>query len=107
MEYTYEQLHKMKVTELREIAAKLDHPELQGYTQLNKEHLLPKLCHVLGIEAHAHHVAVGLDKTAIKREIRLAKQMRDEALREKDKEKLAKARKKIHELKGKLRRAIR
>ncbi len=106
MDYTWEQLHKMKVTELREIAENLNHPDLQGFSQLHKEQLLPRLCHVLGIEMHAHHEVVGVDKTAIKREIRLAKQMRDEALREKDKEKLKKARLQIHRLKGKLRRAI-
>ena len=105
MGYTWEQLHKMKVTELREIAERLNTPELQGFSVLHKEQLLPLLCHALNIESHAHHEVKGVDKTALKRQIRQAKQLRDEALKEKDKEKLKKARHQIHLLKGKLRRA--
>jgi hypothetical protein len=105
MEYTWEQLHKMRVAELRTIAEQLNHPEVQGYTTMHKEQLLPLLCHALGIEAHAHHEVIGVDKTAIKREIRLAKQQRNAALKEKNKEKLKAARHQIHLLKGRLRRA--
>jgi hypothetical protein len=105
MEYTWEQLHKMRVAELRTIAEQLNHPEIQGYSTMHKEILLPLLCRALGIEAHAHHEVVGVDKTAIKREIRLAKQLRDEALKEKDKAKLKEVRHQIHILKGRLRRA--
>ncbi len=36
MEYTWEKLHKMRVVELREIAASLDSEEVQGYSQLRK-----------------------------------------------------------------------
>ncbi len=105
MAYSWEQLHKMKVTELRNIAEHLNTTELQGFSTMHKEQLLPLLCHALGIEAHAHHEVVGVDKTALKQQIREAKRMRDEALKEKDTEKLKKARHQIHVLKGKLRRA--
>jgi len=107
MEYTWEKLHKMRVVELREIAASLDSEEVQGYSQLRKEDLLPKLCHALGIEDHAHHEVVGVNKTAIKQEIRKWKVERDRALEEKDKKKLHRARKEIHHLKVKLRKATR
>lgn len=107
MEYTWEKLHKMRVSELRDIAATLDHEAVQGYTQLRKEELLPKLCHALGIEEHAHHEVVGLNKTQIKQDIRKWKAERDKALESKDAEKLKHARREIHHLKVKLRKAIR
>lgn len=105
MAYTYEQLHKMRVADLREIAKDLEHEELQGYTTMHKEQLVPALCHALGIEDHVHHEVVGLDKTKIKQQIRQLKKIRDEALEEKDAEKLRKARAGISRLKKKLRRA--
>ena len=40
MAYTYEQLKHMTVAELREIAKGTDGEIVQGYTQLNKEHLV-------------------------------------------------------------------
>ena len=105
MEYTWEQLHKMKVSELREIAEPLDHPELQGYSTMHKEVLVPALCHALGIEDHAHHEVVGVANTKIKQQIRELKKERDAALEAKDKDKLKKTRREIHHLKNKLRRA--
>jgi len=44
MEHTYEELKKMNVSELRELAKEMEHEAVQGYTQLNKEHLLEALC---------------------------------------------------------------
>jgi hypothetical protein len=107
MEYTWEKLHKMRVSELREIASTLEDEEIKGYTQLKKDDLLPRLCHALGIEDHAHHEVVGLDKTTIKQNIRKWKIERDQALDSKDKEKLKHARREIHHLKVKLRHATR
>ncbi len=105
MEYTWEQLHSMKVTELRDIAEKLDHPELHGFSTMHKENLVPALCHALGIEDHAHHEVVGINKTTIKKQIRELKTKRDAAIAEKDKILLKQIRRDIHQLKGKLRRA--
>ena len=60
MSHTYEELKKKTVGELRDIAAGIQHDALQGYSQLNKEHLLDKLCTALSIPMLAHHkVAVG------------------------------------------------
>jgi hypothetical protein len=50
MAMTYEELHKKTVAELRDIAKSLDHEAVQGYTQMNKDHLLPAVCKAL--EAH-------------------------------------------------------
>lgn len=105
MDYTWEQLHKMRVADLRAIAEGIEHDELQGYTTMHKEQLVPALCHALGIESHAHHEVVGINKTKIKQQIRALKKERDDALKNKDKEKLHAVRRQIHHLKVKLRRA--
>jgi hypothetical protein len=106
MDYTWEDLHKMPVKKLREIAEELgDHEELHGFLTMHKEHLVPALCHALGIEDHAHHEVVGVDKAAIKSEIRSLKVKRDEALEAKDSVELKRIRRKIHKLKRTLHRA--
>lgn len=105
MSHTYEELHGMTVAEMREIAAGIDDPRLEGHTQLNKEHLLPLLCDVLGIEAHVHHEVIGIDKAEIKAEIRALKIERDAALEAGDRVALKRARRKIHRLKRTIRRA--
>ena len=54
MAHTYEELKKKTVAQLKEIAAEIDHPAVQGYTQLRKPELLPRICQALGIDAHEH-----------------------------------------------------
>ena len=44
MAFTFEELKHKTVVELREIAKGIEHDAVQGYTQMNKEHLLPALC---------------------------------------------------------------
>ena len=106
MAYTYEQLHEMTVARLREIAQGIEHDAVKGFSTMHKEKLLPALCHALGIEAHAHHVAVGINKTAIKGQIRKLKVEREAALMSKNHEQLKEVRHKIKMLKRKLRKAI-
>jgi protein-arginine kinase activator protein McsA len=106
MAYTYEELHKKTVHELREIAQGIEDERLHGVLTMHKEQLLPLLCKVLGIEAHVHHQAVGINKAQMKIQIRSLKKDRATALEQKDYAKLAEIRKQIHDLKGKLRRAI-
>jgi len=106
MAYTWEELHKMPVKRLREIAEDLgEHEELHGYSTMHKENLVPALCHVLGIEDHAHHEVVGVDKTAIKARIRELKARRDEAVAAGDAVQLKRIRRKIHRLKRELHKA--
>ena len=67
MAYTYHELKEKTIQELREIAKTVEqHDAVQGYSQLNKDHLLPALCKALGIDTKEHHVVVGIDKAAIK-----------------------------------------
>ena len=105
MAYTYEQLHAMTVADLRQIAQGLDHEAVKGATTMHKDKLLPALCTALGIEAHAHHHVIGLDKSGIKAEIRSLKAQRTEALGKKDYASLKTIRKKIHDLKRSIRKA--
>ena len=105
MDYTFEELKHKKVAELREIAKEMDHEEVQGYTQLNKEHLLEAICHALNIDMHVHHEVVGVDKSAIKSQIKELKKKRDEAISEKKPDELKRIRRKIRKLKKTLRSA--
>lgn len=105
MAYTYEELKGKTVAELREIAAGVQHEAVQGYTQLHKDQLLPALCKALGIEAHAHHHVVGIDKTAIKTKIHVLQKKRDEILATKDRAELKGVLRQIHDLKRRMRRA--
>jgi hypothetical protein len=106
MAYTYEQLSKMTVAELRKIADGIEHEAVHGHSTMHKEKLLPALCKALNIETHAHHKVVGLNKTAVKAEIRSWKKKRAEALTKKDYVKLSEIRQHIHDLKVKLRRSL-
>lgn len=105
MAHTYEELKGKTVAELREIAAGVQHEAVQGYTQLHKDQLLPALCKALGIEAHAHHHVVGVDKTTIKTKIHALQKKRDEMLATKDRAELKAVLRQIHDLKRRIRRA--
>ncbi len=105
MSYTYEELHKKTIDQLRQIAKDIEHEAVQGFTQMNKEHLLPAICKALGIEAHTHHHVIGVDKTKLKARIHELKQQRDEALSAKDRAKHKAIIREIHGLKRRLRAA--
>lgn len=105
MEHTFEELKKKKVADLRVIAEGIDHEALHGYTTMHKDQLLPALCTALGIEAHEHHEVVGLDKRAMKVQIRELKAKRDALLEAHDHEQLKRVRRQIHHLKRKIRAA--
>jgi len=105
MAYTFEDLKKKTVAEMREIAAGIEHEALKGHTQLNKEHLLEALCKALGIDTFVHHHVEGIDKFKIKAEIKQLKKQREEAIKAKDHDRLVQVRGRIHNLKKTLRRA--
>jgi len=104
MEVTFEQLKHKTVAELREMAKGIDHEAVQGYTQLNKEHLVVAISKALGIQ-HEHHEVVGVDKAAIKARIRTLKKHRDEALTAHDRAQLKVVRRTIHRLKRRIHKA--
>ena len=104
MAHTYEELKHMTVAELREIAKGVEHEAVQGYSQLNKDHLLVALCKALGIDTHAHHHTVGIDKASIKTKIHVLQKKRDEILASKTRDGLKPVLRQIHALKRTIRR---
>jgi hypothetical protein len=81
---------------LREIAKDLHHDSVQGFTQMNKEHLLPALCAALGIEAREHHAAHGEGKTAARARMHELKKQRDAAVASHDHAALKAIRREYH-----------
>ena len=104
MELTYEQLRHKNLAELRDMAKGIEHEAVQGYTQMNKEHLVVALAKALGIQ-HEHHSVVGIDKTGIKSRIRELKAQRAEALAAHDHAQLKVVRRTIHRLKRRIHKA--
>lgn len=104
MELTYEQLRHKNLTELRDMAKGIEHEAVQGYTQLNKEHLVVAIAKALGIQ-HEHHSAVGIDKASIKWRIRELKTQREAAISAHDHAQLKVVRRTIHRLKRQIHKA--
>src|SRR5437879_10338784 len=105
MAYTHHELKHKTLAELRDIAKDIDHEALQGYTQLNKEHLVVAMCKALNIDIHEHHEVVGVDKAAIKLRIKALKAKRDAAISAHDHKQLKVARRSIHRLKRQIHKA--
>jgi hypothetical protein len=107
MAYTYHDLKLKTVAELREIAKTVEqHDAVQGFSQMNKEHLLPALCKALGIDTHEHHAAIGIDKPALKAKIRALKVQRNAALAAHDSDQLKNVRRQIHRINRDIRRHL-
>jgi hypothetical protein len=96
MPYTYHELKEKTVADLREIAKGIEHEAVQGYTQLNKDHLLVALCKALHIPTHEHHAVGGYDKSVSKAKLRELKKKRDAALEAHDAALLKRLRRQIH-----------
>ena len=103
MAHTYHELKGKTIQELRDIAKDVQHDAVQGYSQMNKEHLLPALCTALGVPIHEHHDVVGIDKPAIKAKMRELKKKRDEATESGDHALLKSVRRQIHGLNRQIR----
>jgi len=104
MAFTYEELKHKTVAELREIARDIEHETVQGYTQLNKEHLLVAISNALGLQ-HEHHDVVGVDKASIKARMRELKTKRASALAAHDHAQLKVMRRTLHRLKRRIHKA--
>jgi DNA-binding IclR family transcriptional regulator len=105
MTHTYEELKKKTIAELREIAKEIEHEAVQGYTQLNKEHLLPAVCKALGIDTHAHHAAALAEKAAVKAKMREINAEKAKAVESGDHDLLRQLRRHYHRLNHTLRTA--
>jgi len=104
MAYTFEELKHKTLAELRDIAKGDDNEIVQGYTQMNKEHLVVALAKALGIQ-HVHHEVIGIDKSSIKARIKELKTQRETALAAHDHAQLKVVRRTIHRLKRQIHKA--
>ena len=104
MAYTYHELKAKTIQELRDIAKGVEnHEAVQGFSQMNKDHLLPALCKALGIDTHGHHAVSGIDKPAIKEKMRELKKQRTAALESHNHDELKNVRRQIHHLNRQIR----
>lgn len=102
--YTFHELKEKTIEDLREIAKGAENQEaVKGYSQMNKQHLLPALCKALGIDTREHHGVVGIDKPAIKAKMRELKKQRDAAAEAHDAGKLKSIRRHLHSLNRQIR----
>jgi hypothetical protein len=102
---TFEELKHKTVADLRTLAAGMSHEAVKGHTQMNKAHLLKAICAALGIDMHAHHHVVGINKAELKVKIGQLKKQRDQLLEAHDREALHAVRRQMHHLKRELRKA--
>ena len=105
MAHTYQELKHNTLAQLKEIAAEIS-PAVEGYTQMNKDHLLEAICKALTIDMHIHLEVKGIDKGAVKLKIREWKKKRDEALTAGDHKAQKLARDHIRSYKHHLRKAM-
>ena len=105
MAHTYEELHKMTVAELREVAEARGSDDLKGFKSMHKAPLLQLLCEVLGVVAHRHHTTKGIDKAAVKAQMRELKIASGAAIEAHDHTELKVVRRKLHSLNRQIRRA--
>jgi hypothetical protein len=99
----WHELNKKRVADLRDMM-KEHRPDVTGITQMKKHELVELLAEALEIEPPKKLVE-GIDKRAIKAEIRELKAKREQALAAHDHAGLKRQRRSIHRLKRKLRRA--
>jgi DNA polymerase/3'-5' exonuclease PolX len=107
MAHTYEELKKKTVEDLREIAKGLDQEAVKGFTQMNKEHLLPAVCKALGVDMHKHphHEPVGIDKAKLKARMHALKAEKEKAIEAGDVARLKAIRREYHHLNRRIRAA--
>jgi DNA polymerase/3'-5' exonuclease PolX len=107
MAYTYEELKKKTIEDLREIARGIESEATKGYTQMNKEHLLPAICHALGIDVHRHphHDAKGIKKEALKARMHVLRSEKAKAVEAGDHARLKALRREYHHLNRRIRAA--
>src|SRR5262245_14407804 len=105
MPHSFEELRVKTIAQLREIAAGIQHEAVQGYTQLNKDHLLLAICKALNTDMHVHHHASGINKSELKAQLKILKVQRDEALSAHDHSRLKTVRRRMHTIKRQIKRA--
>ena len=103
MAYTYDALKAKTLAELRDIAKDLDAESVRGWSQMNKEHLLPAIAKALHIDTHAHTHVEGIDKATLKAGLHKLKAERAQALADGDHARLKAIRRQHHQLNRRIR----
>jgi hypothetical protein len=103
MALTFHELKGKTLAQLRDIAKDVKDERVQGFSQMNKDHLLPALCQSLGIQVHEHYGMTGIDKVSVKSRLRELKRHREAALEANDHETLHSLRRQIHHLNHQIR----
>ena len=103
MAYTFEQLKAKTVADLREIAKGLEGEAVKGWSQMNKEHLLPAIAKALNIDSHKHQHVVGIDKASLKARLHQLKADREQAVADGDAARLKAIRRQYHHLNRQIR----
>ncbi len=101
--YTQGQLQQMTIKKLRDIALELG--DIPGVHGMKKDELMESIFALRGREGAEDALALAVDKTAIKQEIRGLKELRTSALEVGDAAELKRVRKRIKRLKRTLRKA--
>ena len=99
---TFHELQKIRVVELRQMAAKYG---VEGTSAWKKPQLIDYLAGKLGIDRHAHG-PLGIDKVATKQQLHALKAERDAALKAHDAKLLKQLRRKMHRLKRQINKAL-
>ena len=103
MSYTFEELKAKTLAELRDIAKTLDDEAVKGWSQMNKDHLLPLVAKALHIDTHKHRHVEGIDKASLKAHLHELKAEREKAKAEGDRKKLKAIRRQHHRLNRRIR----
>lgn len=103
MTYTFEQLKSKTLADLRDIAQGLDPETVKGWSQMNKDHLLPLIAQALRVDMHVHRHVEGLDKASLKAQLHALKAARDAAIAEGDHARLHALRRQRHHLNRRIR----
>jgi uncharacterized protein (UPF0216 family) len=99
----YQELLKTTVSRLRELLKEQD-PEIKGVSGLKKQELVDLLAAKLGVST-PHKVVAGVDKATLKAQIRTCKAQRDLAIQNRDRDGIKAARRQLHQLRRRLRKA--
>ena len=103
MAYTFEELKAKTLADLREIAKGIDSEAVKGWSQMNKDHLLPAIAKALNIDTHKHIHVEGIDKASLKARLHELKKARAEAMAAGDSVKLKAIRRQHHHLNRQIR----
>jgi hypothetical protein len=99
----YHELEKKTVIELREMIAQ--YPDVTGASGMKKAVLVDLLAGRLGI-AKPHAEATASNKAAIKARLHALRKKRDEAIAQKDRAALRLTRRRMHQLRRRLRKSV-